>query len=514
MKILLIITLILFTIKSKETTDTGETSVEKTEEPTTSSAAPVDAAKTKKCNLTVIKELGLKGIENVKNTSLFMCPSIKSTCCDKDDQIELYNNWITKKESHNLKERFEYHESIYFKFLDAIEKVYGRAVKLMKELRENNVEISDCKIISRRIVHYQLPNIIPVLKTLIKKMHHFYRKTYKGVYCAVCDGESNGFINEGAMEVDFSKKFCRDIVKHSLGVLIYFHTHIPRLTNLMSKFLITCNNEGVYTAGGVPPDFFFHINPEVSKTIEDCKEFRNDSNWFEYCGKVCHNFNMVEFNKFFQPNLDEFAKYETFLKENIARLDNEGKEPEDGKEAEKTEKKSKKTNKGARVLEEKAEKTEETEETEKTDKKESENNEEKTDENPKKDQTEKKKEEPELTPAERFADLNLFIIKEGSPIINIKPTFRDKGISLYDLGEAAEITEKTLELAKTQDSPAPIQEEAEPTAVEGAKEGAASNVGKEGAKVEEITAEKTASAVEGVMIFEAYVVFFLYCVFG
>ena len=49
-------------------------------------------------------------------------------------------------------------ESMYFKFLDGIEKIYGRVVKLLENLDHNNM--SKFLIISRRITNIKLTNII------------------------------------------------------------------------------------------------------------------------------------------------------------------------------------------------------------------------------------------------------------------------------------------------------------------------------------------------------------------
>ena len=500
---------------AEETPPTEETPSDST---TTPSASPESRA----CNLSVIKELGLTGVESVQTSSLIMCPTIKSTCCQKEDQITLYENWITKKESQNLKDRFSYHESVYTKFLDSIEEIYSRALKLSKKLEEeNDPNKINCIIISRRISHYQLSAIINELKSFIKKMHHFWRKSYKGVYCAICDGDANGFFSDDG--VVLSKKFCRDIVRHSLTFLVYFHTHVPKLSNLMSKFLVSCDRDGNYKEGGVPKEFFFEVKEDVSQSIGECKEYRNDKDWFEYCGKVCGNFNFVEFSKYFQPNLDEFVRYDAFLKENVKRIDQEVKVDDQGVD-EKADKVSKKTNKGLRVLEEAAEETEKkdaekTEDPEKKEEGDKTEDPEKKEEGDKTDEAAKKEEKvPEITPAEKFANLSLFLLKEGSPIINMKPIYKDKGISLCDIGEAALITKKTLEIAKMKDLPPPPVEEKEEPVKEAEGEAVAMEVAKKegGGEVKGVEALEAPEepAVEKVMVFEIVVVFFLTIVFG
>lgn len=52
-----------------------------------------------------------------------MCPSIKKSCCRKEDQEVIYTNWIEGQEEENVNKRFEENSEIYKKLLDNIVKV-------------------------------------------------------------------------------------------------------------------------------------------------------------------------------------------------------------------------------------------------------------------------------------------------------------------------------------------------------------------------------------------------------
>lgn len=78
-------------------------------------------------------------------------------------------------------------------------------------------------------------------------MEDFFYNTYKGFYCTLCDYESHKFIDTENSKVTFSEKFCRDIIEHSLPTLMFFHVHLHKYANLVSKFMLSCDIKGDYS---------------------------------------------------------------------------------------------------------------------------------------------------------------------------------------------------------------------------------------------------------------------------
>lgn len=70
----------------------------------------------------------------------------------------------------------------------------------------------------------------------MQNMHNFFINTYKGVYCGVCSGKNSKFFDFSKKSAILSKKFCRDIIQHTIQPMIYFHSHIPKVTELFNLF--------------------------------------------------------------------------------------------------------------------------------------------------------------------------------------------------------------------------------------------------------------------------------------
>lgn len=89
--------------------------------------------------------------------------------------------------------------------------------------------------------------------------------SYKGFYCSLCKQENHAFFNTEDKKIIYSEKFCRDIVEDSLSNLLFFHVDIVKYANLVSKFLLSCDNKGNFEADlEIPSDAIFVYDDMVT----------------------------------------------------------------------------------------------------------------------------------------------------------------------------------------------------------------------------------------------------------
>lgn len=140
---------------------------------------------------------------------------------------------------------------------------------------------SECKILSRRILHLKVQEVFDNIKTQIQKMHGFFDIAYKGFYCSLCDPGTSLLYEEGEETAILSQKYCRDIVVNSLNPLLYLNVHLPQLSEIMTTFITRCSAEGVYDASK-EIDKKFDIKPAQGdvEVLTACKENHNGTNWF------------------------------------------------------------------------------------------------------------------------------------------------------------------------------------------------------------------------------------------
>jgi hypothetical protein len=60
-----------------------------------------------KCNTKLLAEFGLKGQETATELNLDMCPTVKNSCCTKEDQLSWFDLWVTGKGREHLENKFK-----------------------------------------------------------------------------------------------------------------------------------------------------------------------------------------------------------------------------------------------------------------------------------------------------------------------------------------------------------------------------------------------------------------------
>ncbi len=133
-------------------------------------------------------------------------------------------------------------------------------------------------------------------------MEDFFYDSYKGFYCSLCNFKNHKFFDEQNAVITYSEKFCRDIVEHTLSTLLFFHVHLNKYSNLVSKFVLSCDKKGDYEADvRIPVDYVFVSDEMIQHSLEECRTEKDTHNWFVYCKSVCENFNINSFSEYFEP---------------------------------------------------------------------------------------------------------------------------------------------------------------------------------------------------------------------
>ena len=293
-----------------------------------------------RCNPGLVQSFEFTGSKYPGSETIEMCPTVRNTCCLKKDQLILYRSWIDQKQRDNIKKRFDYFSEIYSDLISSLKKVNKRA-ETTKNLLEKQ-PVSNCKVLSRRVLHYQIDELESHLNDAVEDMYDFLYKSYEGFYCSICDASTHQFIDDKNFVFQLSKGFCRNLLAHSLNPLLYFHVHFVKYLNLASKFMLSCDYKGDYTEESIPPQYLFQEDSNTGGLLTECKEFRNEKNWLKKCKKVCEKFHPSQITDFFKPNLERYFFYEQYITgiiENINIAEQNGKK-KGKKQTKKTKKKS------------------------------------------------------------------------------------------------------------------------------------------------------------------------------
>lgn len=282
-----------------------------------------EASKPQKCDLYLIRSLGFKGHEFAKDMKIDMCPDMEKSCCTRGDQLLIYKYWISDGEENQIANRFEKQRDVYFKLIEKLIEVHDRSQTIFS-LVENDKVRRNCKILSQKLIKYDIKSVGPDLKDKFKNMHAFFETTYKGFYCSICDANNDKFLKTAGNQFVFDKQFCRDTIYNSLHPLLYIHIYFMKYLNLASQFLSGCDAQGNFKETIIPGIYRFATNPKTRKILKNCTLNVNEKgSWFSGCRKICEKFKFGEFSEFFEPNLDKFMKFNVFIQDNLTRLKNE-----------------------------------------------------------------------------------------------------------------------------------------------------------------------------------------------
>ena len=257
------------------------------------------------CNKDILNKIGLEGLKSAHTNKMRMCPSIKQSCCTLKDQKKIYKLWANT-EGPRLEKNLKVHENIYSDLLDVMALIDNKAKHTKGKTQDTE---NECLILSNAIDKFHIDdtteNIRPKLELHYKKLVEFH----KGVYCMLCDFESHSHIHVDKKQIVISERACRDFVGNSLNFLLYFYSHIPKILNILSLFILNCDSEANYTDKKIPPDYLFDIKEDIDALLLHTIEKRNEKGWVKDFTKVCTRAKLTEITTFMMPNLKKIEKY-------------------------------------------------------------------------------------------------------------------------------------------------------------------------------------------------------------
>ena len=284
--------------------------------------APGDATVTdtseKKCNVELIQNYGLHGLNVAERVSLKMCPDVQHSCCQESDQMEIYFNWIGSHKKKLVTAHYKDVADLYVNFFDELKEVHSFSEKIMRMLEQKPV--ANCKIIAQVLKKFSIRELEQKIRENFRQMEQFFMESYQGFYCSICNYDNHQFINKEKATVTMSSKFCRDIVESTLPTLLFFYDDLTLYLNTVTRFLESCNYQGKYkTIEELPEKHKLSPNPDFVKSLNECADNRNKDSWLHFCAPICENFSLAKLNQFFEPRRKEITKYIKYIKSTLQK---------------------------------------------------------------------------------------------------------------------------------------------------------------------------------------------------
>lgn len=264
------------------------------------------------CQQEFMLSYGLRGLAKPEIVPLALCPGVRSSCCEASDQLAFYRSYKLGGEAKAIRTRLRSVSNVYTNLLTSLNKVATAAHGV--SWKNRHLRASNCGILSDRIGAFDIATLSPKIHDNLGRLQEFFRKSYGGFYCSLCDSNSHSFFNATSKNVTYSSGFCRQIVENTLPILLLFHVQMTKFLNLVSQFLVSCSFNGEYTPGLTPPpQALIPINEKLARDLYDCRDNRNGKLWLENCLPLCSQFKLTEYSPFFEPNVDQISEYINFI---------------------------------------------------------------------------------------------------------------------------------------------------------------------------------------------------------
>lgn len=104
-------------------------------------------------------------------------------------------------------------------------------------------------------------------------------------------------------------------MENTLPNLLFFHININKYANLVSRFLLSCDQKGDFEENVILPKSTIFVPDEIiSNNLERCRDERNSATWFVYCKPICENYQIASYVDYFTPELKKLENYRKFIR--------------------------------------------------------------------------------------------------------------------------------------------------------------------------------------------------------
>jgi len=262
-----------------------------------------------KCVEGLSESYGFISTSNVRQESLQVCPSSNTTCCTFESQkVMILQMQVDAK---NIQLRFDNQNKILNDLFSEIQ-LDMRYIERFKK-RQEIMAMSNCKAIATKLSFHDIDHVKAELIKHREEMLEFVQRAHKGVYCAVCNPDSQRFLAMETLTMRISTRFCRNLVVNTIRPMLFVHHQIKRFMNLLVKFMTNCDEHGHYTPNSVPDELILEYSTN-EKVVRRCWENRNDPEWVDHCAEYCRKFDSMKFDEFWEPTLETFLRVTYYLK--------------------------------------------------------------------------------------------------------------------------------------------------------------------------------------------------------
>lgn len=261
----------------------------------------------KKCNRELVESYNLNGYMTQRPMSMYLCPTLKLSCCSLYDQFMMFTTWKDKIKPKLMK----YYDGIRKKYVD-IKQLLGLMFQIDIPKLVNGLPISEeqKEIIMNRFTLLSTQDYEKMFNDILILHHENYQYMMKlraSFFCVICDFDMQTLINMESKVFRINDGTCQDLasntIEHSFYLNVKLVQYLTDLGTILHGFALSASDK--------PPKVRYFNN--VKRIVRSCAKAVEIGTNFRPCRNYCRYYK-------FNSNSPVIEGYQVFFNDVLVAL--------------------------------------------------------------------------------------------------------------------------------------------------------------------------------------------------
>lgn len=271
------------------------------------SPASANPEENKRCRREIVESYNLNGYLSQRPMSMYVCPSIKMSCCSMYDQFMMFSTWKDKIKPKLLK----YYDGIRKKYVDMKELLDAVfQIDLNKLVNSLPLQDSQKEAILNKLTIVRAQDYKKMLDDMLL-MHHrnyvYMLKLRSSFFCTICDFDLQALIDVPNKVFPISDSTCQDLATNTIEYSFYLNVKLVQYLMDLSEILA---NFGSSEADKPVVIKFFE---SIKRSVRACARAVESGSNFRACRPYCRHYK-------FNANSPVIEGYQVFFNEILNAL--------------------------------------------------------------------------------------------------------------------------------------------------------------------------------------------------
>ena len=255
-----------------------------------------------RCKREIVESYNLNGYLSQRPMNMYICPSIKMSCCSIYDQFMMFSTWHDKIKPKLV----SYYDNIFTKYKtlkDMLIEVNKIDIQKLSEELHISEKAKEKLVTKLTVVKSQSPSSII---DSIMLMHHpnsnFMLRLRSTFFCVICDHDSHALIDVAKKIINVSESTCSEIATNTIEYSYFLNMKLAQYLQDYSVVL------AAFSLSGSDKPIQLKSFLKIKRVVRACAKAIEKGSDFKHCNKYCAHFK-------FNANSPVIEGYQIFFNE-------------------------------------------------------------------------------------------------------------------------------------------------------------------------------------------------------